>query len=395
MNGRVSETEFHTEIMAANDPDLRLDALLASEFAAAGWSPLPQGLPVEPDAAVSPANAPIVLVLIDGLGWWNLNEYLGHAPNLRALVKTAAASGKPLTGRSVCPSTTAAAITSTLTGLAPGRHNMLSYQLIDPVAQAKFSLITFEEYPGRVEEFQTEPTWFERLNAAKIPAFALGPKKFIGGGLTRAALRGATYVASENLDARARDAVTVSKQGGLTYFYMAEVDHAGHGYGVGSDKWVKNLEKADRAIGIMLDSLAPGVRVIVTADHGMLNTSPEVTVDLANTAAAEFIADASGEGRALHLHAKPGGAAALQVSLQTLLGPAKVLNRDETEALFATYNGTPVRRGELLGDVVIFAAGTGQTLDSRFFKSQVFQMKGLHGGLSEQEMRVPMLRYCS
>ncbi len=144
MNGRVSETEFHTEIMAANDPDLRLDALLEREFAAAGWSPLPQGLPVEPDAAVSPAGAPIVLVLIDGLGWWNLNEYLGHAPNLRALVKNAAASGQPPTGRSVCPSTTAAAITSTLTGLAPGRHNMLSYQLIDPVARAKFSLITFE-----------------------------------------------------------------------------------------------------------------------------------------------------------------------------------------------------------------------------------------------------------
>ena len=118
-------------------------------------------------------------------------------------------------------------------------------------------------------------------------------------------------------------------------------------------------------------------------------------MDLANTAAAEFIADASGEGRALLLHAKPGAAAALQVSLQTLLGPAKVLNRGETETLFATYNGTPVRRAELLGDVVVFAAGTGQTLDSRFFKSQVFQMKGLHGGLSEQEMRVPMLRYCS
>ena len=151
--------------MAANDSDLRLDALLVSEFEAAGWPRLPQGLPSSPNAAGSPAGAPIVLVLIDGLGWWNLNEYLGHAPNLRALVKTAAASEQPLTGRSVCPSTTAAAITSTLTGLAPGRHNMLSYQLIDPVAQAKFNLITFEDYPGEVEEFQAEPTWFERLNS--------------------------------------------------------------------------------------------------------------------------------------------------------------------------------------------------------------------------------------
>ena len=101
--------------MAAGDADLRLDALLESEFAAAGWSTLPQQPPSAPDSTDSPAGAPVVLVLIDGLGWWNLNEYLGHAPNLRALVKAATASGQTLTARSVCPSTTAAAITSTLT----------------------------------------------------------------------------------------------------------------------------------------------------------------------------------------------------------------------------------------------------------------------------------------
>lgn len=390
MNGTVNDAEFRTEIMSPDDPALRLDQLLLHEFHAAGWfdgdSPS-----IVPSGTFS--GQPLILVLVDGLGWWNLQAYLGYTPNLRRLVKSGQVSGGEPSGRSVCPSTTAAAITSILTGLAPGAHNMLSYQLTDPVVQAKFNLITFDDYPGEVEEFQDQDTWFERLQAANIPSFALGPKKFIGGGLTRAALRGAKYVASENLEARARDAVEMSKRGGLTYFYMAEVDHAGHGYGVGSEKWLRNLEKVDRAIGVMLDHLPSGVRVVITADHGMINTAPEVTVDLAHTSVADLIAGVSGEGRALHLQAQRNQGGLLREKLRELLPGATILTREETTSWFATYNGVALRRPELIGDVVIFADGVGQVLDSRFFKAQVFQMKGLHGGLTEQEMRIPLLRY--
>ena len=72
-----------------------------------------------------------------------------------------------------------------------------------------------------------------------------------------------------------------------------------------------------------------------------------------------------------------------------------MLTREETAELLAAYNGTAVRGAELLGEVNIFSAGRSQVLDSRFHKPQVFKMIGLHGGLSEIEMRVPLLYYRS
>lgn len=375
----------------------------------------------------------LVLVVIDGLGWWNLQEYLGHAPNLRRLMRlaphesaanpaspaspvkstTPATNGNPAilsaatppaallsanTARSVFPATTAAAITSLLTGLAPGAHNMLSYQVFDPQLARRFNLITFEDYPGQVEDFQNQATWFERLACRNATSFALGPKRFIGGGLTRAALRGATYIPVEALEERARQAAQVATEGVLTYLYMAEVDHAGHGHGVGSEPWLTALEVVDRAVGVLLQELHVGTEVIVTADHGMLNTAPELTYDLAASPLAKHITQVAGEGRVLHLRVASGEVSRVHGVLAETLAPysadTKVLTREGTRELFAAYNRVAVARPELLGDLVIVSGGRTQVLDSRFFPSQTFQMVGVHGSLTEVEMRVPRLRYC-
>lgn len=368
----------------------------------------------------------LVLVVIDGLGWWNLQEYLGHAPNLRSLIRLAphesgkkpkptaqpdpaiqphphASQSTPTklfasnTARSVFPATTAAAITSLLTGAAPGAHNMLSYQVFDPKVDQRFNLISFEGYPGKVEDFQNHPTWFEQLTARGAKTFALGPKRFIGGGLTRAALRGAEYVAVDALEERARRAALCGAQGTMTYLYMAEVDHAGHSHGVGSEPWLGAVEIIDRAVGVLLEELHADTEVLITADHGMLNTCAELTYDLATFPLADCLTQVSGEGRVLHLRVTPGQISRVQESLSEILAPYSpdtlVLTREQTMALFAQYNGVGVVRPELLGDVVIVSGGCSQVLDSRFFQPQTFAMKGIHGSLTEVEMRIPQLRY--
>lgn len=274
---------------------------------------------------------------------------------------------------------------------------MLSYQVFDPQLDARFNLITFEDYPGQVEDFQNQATWFERLARRNATTFALGPKRFIGGGLTRAALRGATYIPVEALEERARQAAQLAPAGTLTYLYMAEVDHAGHGHGVGSEPWLTALEVVDRAVGVLLQELRVGTEVIVTADHGMLNTAPDLTYDLAESPLSEHITQVAGEGRVLHLRVAPGEVSRVQEGLAETLAPysaaTRVLTRAQAQELFAAYNGVAVARPELLGDVVVVSGGRAQVLDSRFFPPQTFQMTGIHGSLTEVEMRVPRLRY--
>src|SRR5690606_66782 len=67
-----------------------------------------------------------VLFAIDGLGALQLRAHAGHARRLSAL------GGKKDVARSVFPSTTAAALTSLLTGADPGEHGLVGYRVMDP-----------------------------------------------------------------------------------------------------------------------------------------------------------------------------------------------------------------------------------------------------------------------
>ncbi|MTB02818.1 MAG: hypothetical protein F2535_08935, partial [Actinobacteria bacterium] len=63
----------------------------------------------------------VVLLVLDGIGW---NQFLDRrhlAPTLSAMV------GGPIT--SVAPSTTATALTSISTGVAPGLHGIMGYRM--------------------------------------------------------------------------------------------------------------------------------------------------------------------------------------------------------------------------------------------------------------------------
>ena len=63
----------------------------------------------------------VVLLVIDGLGWTQLQQRRHLAPTLAALV------GGPIT--TVAPSTTATALTSISTGLPPGEHGVMGYRM--------------------------------------------------------------------------------------------------------------------------------------------------------------------------------------------------------------------------------------------------------------------------
>ena len=67
-----------------------------------------------------------IVVVIDGLGFHNLRNARGHA----RFLAQAALESDPI--ETVFPSTTAAALASFTTGLLPGVHGMLGYQIRDP-----------------------------------------------------------------------------------------------------------------------------------------------------------------------------------------------------------------------------------------------------------------------
>ena len=322
----------------------------------------------------------LLLILVDGLGYELIEEYVGHTPTLRRV------RGDVRSIHTVVPSTTAAAITAFGTGERPGATNMVGFSVA--YRGTVMNLLAMEGGPAP-SEWQPVPTYFERLAAADVASAVVSPARFAGSGLTGAALRGARHVPAETLDERVSAALRELRAGTpVVYLYWSEIDHAGHGSGVGSDSWIANLEEFDAGLARLLRSLPAGVRTVMTADHGMINVDASQIVDVASTPALrEGVRIVAGETRAVHVHADAGRADEVEARWRDVLGEsAWIVSGEAISALIGAGDGAAV-----IGDFLVLARGRGGVVDSRTQSASAIAMPGVHGSLTSTEMRIPVV----
>ena len=321
-----------------------------------------------------------VVILVDGLGLIPLMDHLGHARNLRGF------RDQIHTAYSVVPSTTAAGITACGTGQLPGRTRMVGYSVLH--GERLFNLLAFTDGidPTRWQEC---PTFFEQLSAASVPCATILPSKFAGSGLTSAALRGARFVPATSWEERCQAAIDQIRSGTkLVYLYWSDIDAAGHAHGVGSSQWSDALEDFDAGLGRFLSALPDDVRVVLTADHGMVNIDFDRLYNVAELSPlSQGVRAVAGETRAVHVHCLPG-TNELQVRnrWEEFLGEdAWVVGADELPELIGTGPGLAES-----GDFVVFSRGRGGVVDSRTQSSGAMTLIGVHGSLTPDEMLIPL-----
>lgn len=360
------------------------DLVLTDVFAAALAAV--EGMPLGDERArivlgIEAGAEQVLLILVDGLGYHPLLDALAYASTLRSFREDIRAI------HTVAPSTTAAAITAFGTGALPGTTRMVGYSVGH--GGRAMNLLAFEGGP-RPEQWQEAPTRFELLAARGVDSVVISPASFAGSGLTRAALRGARHRGAFSWDERCEAALHELRSGTpVVYLYWSEIDHAGHGHGVASDAWTTALEHFDEGLGRLLMRLPSGVRTVMTADHGMVDVSSSRLRDLARESAlAEDVVLLAGETRALHVHARPGRAEAVRERWRDVLGDdAWVLAPDEAGALLGEGPGL-----DEIGDALVFMAGREGVVDSRVQPSAMIAMPGVHGSLTPEEMRIPVIR---
>lgn len=373
-------------------PDLGLGGLAAVLPGAAGALGVrfTTATGIGSEAARSALDLPraerVCVVLVDGLGHVNLAERAGHAPFLRSLLPDARA----LT--STFPSTTAAAIGAFGTGTAPGRTGMLGYTQRNPSTGGLANMVSWEGAPAPAE-LQRESPVLERLAGADVSVTSTGPARFAGSGMTVAALRGGAYAAAEGLGARVDAAVRALKRPGLVYLYWGEVDKAGHHHGSTSWQWGDELESLDRELARLARSVPRGTLVLVTADHGMVDVDPALRRDVAtDPVLARGVTLVGGEPRAVHVYTEPGDATAVAARWRDVLGDdALVLVREEVLARGLLGPDPRPEAVAAAGDVIVALRGRATVVDSRTQTPASLVLVGVHGSLTEREMRVPLL----
>ena len=339
----------------------------------------PRGAPSPAWMPAAIAGAPRVVVLVvDGLGWQQLQQRRTLAPSMAAM------EAMPIT--TVAPSTTATALTSISTGLTPGEHGLVGYRM--DIGGAVMNVLRWHTADGdarrRLSPERAQP--FRPFLGERVPVVSRADLE--GTAFTAAHLRGTVARGWRTMSGLAVELGAIMREDErFAYAYYDGIDKVAHVFGFG-DHYDAELASTDRLVGDVLDRLPAGVTLVVTADHGQVHVGAN-TVSL-HPDVQRLTRYQSGEGRFRWLHARPGAADDLRAAAESCHGDlAWVRSRAEVlaESWFGPVVSPPV--AGRLGDVAVVARSSVSFDDPD--EPTGFDLVCRHGSLTAAEMVVPLL----
>lgn len=331
-----------------------------------------------------PAVKSIILIVVDGLGTFNLTQASGHARTLSTLPTRRI--------ETVIPSTTGAALTTITTATLPGHHGLVGYKIRHPELGLLTTLKDWQGIENHRSWQRAEPLFGLAAEIGARPV-AIGRPAHATGGLTEAILTGAEYHGGQTIVERFAIASRLVRAGDplLAYLYIDELDRAAHSDGWRSLAWLRRLEQFDAALSDLLRTLPPDVGVVVTADHGMIDIDPDRRLLLDDgMVSLEGVHEIGGEPRMRSLYlADPRQSHVIVPQIANALGKRAWVGSRE-EAIQAGWFG-PIDQqvAARLGDIIVAARG-GLAFMLSDDSASALAMVGQHGGLSDEERGVPL-----
>jgi len=343
-----------------------------------------------PRGAASPAWMPaiaagaeqVVLLVIDGLGWEQLQERTAIAPMLASM------AGGPIT--TVAPSTTGTALTSITTGLTPGEHGIVGYRM--EIGGEVMNVLRWHTAQGdarrQVEPSKTQP--FMPFLGERVPVVSKAELEQTA--FTQAHLRG-----SEPAGWRAASSLPVivgnllRRGDRFVYAYYDGIDKIAHERGFGPF-YDAELRAVDQLVANVRAQLPPGAALLVTADHGQVDVGERVVPPHADV--VRLCRQQSGEGRFRWLHARHGAQEELLAVARGHHGHhAWVHSRAELieAGWFGPVVSPPV--AARYGDVALVPFEPISFYEAA--DSGPFPLVCRHGSLTSAEMLVPLLATAS
>ncbi len=253
-----------------------------------------------PDWLPEPAREAerVVLLVVDGLGWQQMQERPALIPHLSTL------QGGPIT--SVVPTTTACALTSLAVGAPPAVHGIVGYRLVvpGPTGPEVMNVLKWRTPSGDAREF-VDPLIFQSATPfAGKPVPVVSKAAFAGTAFTDAHQRGARQVGWYESSGLAVDVRRVLAEGEpFVYAYYDGIDRIAHIYGFDAH-YDAEVAAVDRIVGDLLATLPPDAALVVTSDHGQVEVGRRVIQIHADVMAR--VAMVSGEPRFRWLHTSSG-----------------------------------------------------------------------------------------
>ncbi len=334
----------------------------------------------------------IVLCVIDGLGERTLLRHTG-SPHLRRHLLGSLSS--------VFPSTTASAIPTFMTGLAPAQHGLTGWHMYLQEIDQTMAILPLlprvgpaiyppEELPAKLFE---HPTLFETLDRE---CWVVSPQSIAFSPFNVRHARGAqiaTYASLPEMFGQLAE-LLASPRPRYVYAYFPDFDSLSHQYGTGSRPALQALSQFDALFGRLIEQLRGSQSwLLVTADHGFIDSPHRHVVNLNDHPALVELLQRPlcGERRAAYCYVAPDNRPAFGAYVRRHLSRAVHLY-DSRCLIDAGWFGPPPyhpRLAERVGDYTLVTKGN-WTIKDWLPGERHYAMLGVHGGISDSEMRVPL-----
>lgn len=335
-----------------------------------------------------------VFVLVDGLGL-NQIEKLGTDSFLGTHLR------KNLLATFL--STTASALTTLATGLWPAEHAMPGWYMYLPERDISTVTLPFVERAtkkpltemGLKAEnlFPVTSIWQDNANDFK----ALMPNELIGSVYTNYSFGPGSQLGYKKL----ADGITLARETALsqngprfTYLYLPHFDYISHLAGPDHKKSEKTLKLINSELNKLALSLKGQARLVISADHGLIHSPEDVTFALYedDPLCAHLKCLPTGDGRTVLFHCRKGLKKVFAHEFRDRFGEHFILiSVEEAEdlRLFGPMPLSPIMKTRL-GDYIGLARSNGFIL-GRYKGQKPSKEKGHHGGLSSEEMNIPLI----
>ncbi|MCU7812249.1 MAG: alkaline phosphatase family protein, partial [Candidatus Thiodiazotropha sp. (ex Notomyrtea botanica)] len=298
---------------------------------------------------------------------------------------------------------TASAITTFLTGDAPQQHGLTGWFTYFKELGSVLSVLPGgSRYGGpgysacgiNAGELLGHTAFADRI---EVDACILSPANIVGSDFSQAHLGRAKAHSYRNLQEMLTKAVQILQAPGrrYTYLYWSELDTIGHRMGIWSEAAHQHLMLLDQAFAALLEQIqGTDTLVIVCADHGQVDTSPAETLDLEKhpDLAEMLILPLCGEPRAAYCYLRAGCETAFDAYIESeLKGIAQSYPSQQLieENWFGIGEPHP-KLSQRIGDRLLLMQSN-TIITDWLAQEKRFQMIGVHGGLSDDELNVPLI----
>jgi hypothetical protein len=337
----------------------------------------------------------VLLLVVDGLGWNYLNRE-GAGGYLHSLCIG------PLS--SVVPPTTAAAIPVFFTAAPPARHGFTGWftwlrelgcvSAVLPYVTRYGHLPLGEGKAGPLELSQCDPVT-KRL---PVECHVVSPRNIAHSVFNRGFSGGAEIHAYDDMAgffSSVRNTLRYGAGRRYVHAYWSDLDTIAHVHGIGSRNARQHLEQFDHSFGRLLRELqGTDTAVVVTADHGFVDVPAERVVHMDDhpELADCLTLPLCGEPRIAYCYVKPGRRECFESYVRSELSEQMTLRASE-DLIDAGFFGPGPRHPQLahrVGDYTLLLKENYMIKD-HLPGEHDFELVGRHGGLSADELLVPLV----